>query len=233
MEAYLEQFYKGLAGWKGSLLKVEHVEEPNAKEYLSKLARAGTVERVVWGWYWIPDKLKNFWDFLRKDNNFKIVAGQTAASFWNHDFIHRDIYLVKVKDPSYGRALKAFAEKRGWSIIVEPARENERYTKIDGIYVETLEDCVIECMQNWAFADAFAVVYENRKKPLLPALAKRSYWKRISKTDVRVRQALSYGLSRLNELSKQDIFPVRRTNLEDSFVSKEIDEAVEKVIDLD
>lgn len=232
MQDYLEQFHRSVARYKGSLVKVEHVDEPNAKEYLGKLAKAGLVERVSWGWYWIPDDTKDFWGFLRKDRNFKAVAGQTAASFWNNDFIHRDTYMVKVKDPSFGKALAAFAETRGWSVVVEPALENGRYAKIDGIYVEGLEDCVIGCMQNWAFADAFAILYENRKKPIYQRLASKSYWKRISKTDIRVRQALSYGLGKLNGLAREDIFPVRKTSLEDSFVSREIDEAVLKVVDL-
>lgn len=229
MEVYLEQFNGRLAEWKGSLVKVEQIEESNAKEYLNKLARAGAIERVVWGWYWMPDKVKDFWDFLRKDRNFKIVAGQTAASFWNHDFVHRDAYLVKVKDPSYGKALRVFGEKHGWNIVVE-SLNGTQYREVNGIHVEALEDCVIECMQNWAFTDAFAMVNENRKSLL--GLLEKSYWKRISKTDVRVRQALSYGCYRFNELGGNKIFPVRKTNLEDSFVSREIEEAIEKVIDL-
>ncbi|MBI4595214.1 MAG: hypothetical protein HY730_02425 [Candidatus Tectomicrobia bacterium] len=234
MQAYLEQFYKSLAGWKGSLIKVEHVQEANAKEYLSKLAKAGLVEKVRWGWYWIPDKAqaRDFWEFLRKDRSFKIIAGQTAASFWNHDFIHREVYIVKVKDPSYGSALQAFAESRGWNVVVEPFEEDRKYVKVKGISVETLEDCIIECMRRWAFTDAFAALYENRKRELFSSLAKRSYWIRIPKTDVRVRQALGYGCYRLNEAVGDKIFPVRKTDLEDSFVRKEIDEAIEKVVEL-
>lgn len=231
MQDYLERFYRGLAEWKGSLVKPSHLSEPNAKEYLNKLARAGMVERVMWGWYWIPDKIEDFWGFLRKDKNFKAVAGQTAASFWNNDFIHRNVYLVRVKDPSYGRALKAFAASHGWDVVVE-AVGDEQYKRFEKVLVESLEDCVIDCMQNWAFADAFAVFYENRKEVSFRSLAERSYWKRISKTDVRVRQALSYGCYRLNELSSSRIFPVRKSNLEDSFVRREIDEAVEKVAEL-
>jgi len=87
-------------------------------------------------------------------------------------------------------------------------------------------------MQRWAFTDAFAVLYENQKKTLFQSLAKRSYWMRIPKTEIRVRQALSYGCYRLNELTQERLFPVRKMNLEDSFVRKEIDEAVEKVVDL-
>ena len=64
MQAYLEQFYRDLSGWKGSLVKVEHVQNPHAKEYLHKLARAGFIERVTWGWYWIPEKTDDFLNFI-------------------------------------------------------------------------------------------------------------------------------------------------------------------------
>ena len=70
MQGYLEKFYKSLAGWKGSLVKVEYIQQTNAKEYLNKLARAGLVERVTWGWYWIPGKAEDFWAFLGRDKNF-------------------------------------------------------------------------------------------------------------------------------------------------------------------
>jgi hypothetical protein len=75
-------------------------------------------------------------------------------------------------------------------------------------------------------------LYENRKKGLFRSLARKGYWKRIPKTDVRIRQALSYGCYRLNELAEDRVFPVRKTNLEDKFVRKEINEAVERVVEL-
>lgn len=68
------------------MVKVEDIKnEPNAREYLNKLAKAGLVERVRWGWYWIPDKIKDPWDFFEKDKGFKIISHQTAASLWNSD----------------------------------------------------------------------------------------------------------------------------------------------------
>jgi len=54
--------------------------EPKAKEYLNKLSKEGSIESVKRGWYWIPIMLKDVWDFLEKDQNFK------AVSFWNNDF---------------------------------------------------------------------------------------------------------------------------------------------------
>jgi len=116
MANYLERFNKRLRKrYAGCLVKVEDVKkvEPNAKEYLNKLAKAGLIEKVRWGWYWVPDDVKDPWDFFKKDKGFKIISCQTAASLWNNDFIHRDAYALKVSDRSYAKALEEFAKKRG------------------------------------------------------------------------------------------------------------------------
>ncbi len=232
MSEYLEQFYGMIEReWKGSLVKVEFIKEPNAKEYLNKLAKAGLVERVAWGWYWIPDRIRDVWDFLGKDRNFKVVSSQSAASLWNYDFIHRDVVVLKVRDRSYRRALQEFAKRRGWNVEVEYA-EKIKYKKIGKLFVEDIEDTVVGCLQHWAFADAFAVLYANRKKLSLEKLSTRSYWRRISGTNVRVGQALEYGAGRMNELSGTRLFTARPSGLKDRFVRSEIDEAVEKVVEL-
>ena len=231
MQAYLESFNGELAVWRGSLIKPAHLSKPYSKEYLNKLAKEGAIERVSWGWYWIPAKVNSLMDFLRKDRNFKVISGQTAASYWNHDFVHRDVYRVKVKDPSYGKALRKFAKRRNWTVVVDQFAEDKgQYTTIKGVAIESIEDCVIECLQGWAFVDAFAVVYEHPR--IFQSLTRKSYWKRISKTDIRIRQALHYGCARLNELSATGLYPTRKTTIDDDFVKSSIDEAVEKVADL-
>ena len=235
MPEYLTEFNGKLRPFKGSLVRVKSVEsiEPNAKEYLNKLSKESLIEWVKWGWYCVPAKIKDVWDFLEKDKNFKIVSAQTAASFWNNDFVHRDFYVLKVKEKSYGKALKEFARKRGWSIVVEYLKDPTKikYRKVGNLFVEDIEENVIECLQNWAFADAFATLYENRDKINLNRLYKESYWKRISKTNVRAKQALEYGFHQLGELGGVE-FPHRETRLEDDFVKREIDEAIEKVAEL-
>ena len=235
MPEYLTEFNKRLRSFKGSLVRVNSVKgiEPNAKEYLNKLSKESLIERVKWGWYWIPTKVKDVWDFLEKDKNFKVVSAQTAASFWNLDFVHRDVYILKVKDRSYGEALKEFAKKRGWTFEIEYSKDPSkiRYRKIGDLFVEEMEENVIVCLQNWAFADAFATLYENKDRINLDKLYKESYWKRISKTNVRVKQALEYGFHRLGELSGVE-FRHREAKLEDPFVRREVDEAVEKVAEL-
>jgi hypothetical protein len=235
MPEYLQEFSKRLRPFKGSLVRVNSVKEvePKAKEYLNKASKEGIVERITWGWYWVPTEIKSVWDFLEKDKNFKVVAAQTAASFWNNDFVHRDIYVLKVKDKSYGKALKAFAKKKGWNIEVEYSRDPSKikYRKVGNLLVEDIEENVIDCLQNWAFADAFATLYENRSKINLNRLYKEAYWRRISKTNVRAKQALEYGFHQLEELGGVE-FPHRETKLEDDFVRREIDEAIEKVVEL-
>jgi predicted transcriptional regulator of viral defense system len=233
MPRYLKEFNEKLKDLEGSLVKVKSVKNiaPNAKEYLNKLAAEGYIKRVKWGWYWIPTEITDVWNFLEKDKNFKVVSGQTAASFWNNDFVHRDIYVLKVKDKSYGKALEEFGKKKRWNFKVEYSKDASKikYTKIGNLLVEDMEENIIECLQNWAFSDAFATLYENRDKINLERLYRESYWKRISKTNVRAKQALEYGFHHLEELGGAK-FPHRETKFEDNFVKREIDEAIEKVV---
>src|SRR4030042_329992 len=228
MPKYLTEFNEKLRLFKGSLVKVKSVKgiEPNAKEYLNKLSKGDLIERVKWGWYWVPAKIRDVWDLLEKDKNFKVVSAQTAASFWNNDFVHRDVYVLKVKEKSYGKALKEFARKKGWSIEVQYLKDPTKikYRKVGNLLVEDIEENVIECLQKWDFTDAFATLYENRNKINLDRLYKESYWKRISKTNIRAKQALEYGFHQMGELGGAE-FPHRKTMLEDDFVRREIDEA--------
>ena len=235
MPNYLKEFDKKLRPFKGSLVSVKSIRsiEPNAKEYLNKSSKEGLIERIKWGWYWVPVEIKDIWDFLEKDKNFKIVSAQTAASFWNNDFVHREVYVLKVKDKSYGKALQEFAKKRGWRVEVEYAKDlsKTKYRKVGNLRVEDIEYNVIECLQKWAFTDAFATLYENKNKINLSRLYQAAYWKRISKTNVRAKQALEYGFHQLGELGGIE-FPHRETKMEDDFVKREIDEAIEKVVEL-
>lgn len=86
---------------------------------------------------------------MEKDKNFKVVSAQTVASFWNNDFVHRDIYVLKVKDKSYGKALQEFGKKKGWDIKVEYSKDSAKikYRKIGNLFIEDIEDNVIECLQ--------------------------------------------------------------------------------------
>ncbi len=215
-----------------SVHAVEEIEH-NAKEYLSKLAKRGSIERVVWGWYWIPDSATDIWQFLREDRNFKVVSSQTAASIWNGDFVHRDVYVLKVTDRSYGRALREFAKKRGWKVELEFVKPTKvKYRHIDGLLVEDVEESIIGCLRRSAFTDAFATLYANRNRVNAGKLAERAYWTRISGSDVRARQVLEYGYHAANKLEGRKIFPEKTVRLHDEFVKRDVEEAVEKVVEL-
>lgn len=231
MEEYLKRFYERIGKeWKGSLIKPSYLKGRNSKEYLNKLAKLGEIERVRWGWYWIPDEIIDIWDFLEKDKNFKMVAAQTAASFWNNDFIHRDIYIIKVRDESYGRALENFAKERNWEVEIGRIG-NEDYISFVNLSVESVTDTIVDCFQNWAFVDGLSTLYENRGEINLKELIEKAYWKRISGTKIRVRQALEYAFSKLNEHSKEEVYPSKYRKLKNDFLKAEIDEAVEKVME--
>lgn len=236
MTDYLQRFHKQLKKrYSGSLVSVHAARkiEPNAKEYLNKLARQGAVERVTWGWYWISNFVPDIWQFLREDKNFKVVTSQTAASFWNGDFVHRDVYVLKVVNRAYGRALKIFTEKRGWKVEVEHGKPNEvKYRKVDGLLVEDLEENIIGCLRKSAFTDAIATLYANRRRINPDKLARHAYWKRVSKSNVRIRQILEYAYRLTNQLEGRKVFPERDVRSHDDFVSRDVEEAVEKVVGL-
>jgi len=69
MVNYLADFLRKLRPYQGGLIRVKAIKsiEPKAKEYLNKLSKQGLIERVVWGWYWVPTELIDIWDFLEKD----------------------------------------------------------------------------------------------------------------------------------------------------------------------
>jgi len=236
MPKYLKKFSRRVAKeWKGSLVKVAYIAdiEPNAKEYMSELAKAGSIERVTWGWYWIPSRIRDVWDFLEKDRNFKVISSQTAASLYNHDFIHRDVFVLKVAERSYGKALEEFAKRRGWNIEVEHVDPSRlRYKRMGRLFVETIEDTIVGCIQKWAFADAFATLQANRDVIDMAQLKRRGYWKRISGADVRVKQALNYGCHKAKELAEGELPSAKGPRLRDRFIQRGIDEAVEEVVEI-
>jgi hypothetical protein len=234
---YLEEFAKSLESlWKGSLFTVKQAESLNkrAKEYLYRLEKAGHVERVCWGWYFLPTELKDPWAFLAKDKGFKVLIKQTASSFWNYDFVHRNVYRLAVESPSYKKALEEFAQKRGWIFEVEQyenLRQKFDYQDVDGLFVEKPDSCIVNCTVDWSFLDAFAVLYFRRDKIPLKNVKELGRWKRISKTDVRAWNAIKFGCNLFNEYLNENIFNVRNTSLRRKDVKELVEEAVEKVVE--
>ncbi len=163
---------------------------------------------------------------------FKVIIKQTAASIWNYDFIHRDIYRLAVRDISYKRALEGFARQMGWNFEVEYHREIPYdYRGVDGLLVEAPESCIVSCMSEWSFADAFAILYFRREEVDFGKLKRMARWKRVSRTDVRVWTAVKYGCSLLNERLGKRVFRVRSTSLRREDVGELVDEAVEEVVE--
>jgi len=168
---------------------------------------------------------------LARDREFKVIIKQTAASIWNYDFIHRDIYWLAVEDRSYKRGLEGFAKQMGWSFEVEyHDKISYEYRRIDDLFIEAPESCVVSCMSEWSFTDAFAILYFRKDEVDFEKLRQMARWRRISKTDTRVWTAVKYGCSLLNEKLGKRIFRVRSTDLKRDDVKELVEEAVEKVI---
>lgn len=221
----MAEFRRRLDKHGGSLVKVSDVRLGHAKEYLGKLAREGAVERVAWGWYYVPGRRQpaSALEFLAADRHFKVVTGQTAASFWNGDFIHREAVTVTVEDPSYKRALEAFAARRGWSIEADVDKEARRipHKRFGPLVVQDRDSTIVDCFQRWAFMDAIATLSPRA----VERVRRASSWNRIARTDVRVGQALEYAAHRMYGSG-------REVAISDAYVREALDEAVEKVMEL-
>ena len=230
----VDEFYSKLRKeYEGSLVKTKIAKslDENAKEYLYRLAKEGFIEYVSWGWYFIGTDTNDFMEFIGKDKNLKIIAGQSAASFWNYDFVHRDSYTILVNDKSYMEAMKQFVKLRGWDVGISYSNILPMYVKKGNLLIEDLEPTIFDCIDRWAFLDAFSVVYVQRKKIDLIKLVKENYWRRIPKSDIRTGQILGYGFKKLNQAIKKNTFPAYKTNLKDTFITRSIDESIERVIE--
>lgn len=232
---YLDRFHRNLERrWKGSLISVAEAKaiEPNAKKYLSQLAGTNQVDRVTWGWYWLPDEYKDFFDFLAKDHHFKVLQKQSAAALWNGDFIHRDGFTVAVRNSSYARALKTFAKSQGWNVEVETRDfEKNQYRRMRGLPVEELEDTIVDCVKEWAFADAFASVRQNKDAVDWVRIS-RHYGERIPQSNIRVGQVLKYGTAMMRSRSEDLEQGAHLTGISDDFVRRQVEEAAEQVTEL-
>lgn len=231
---YLEEFdSKLISELNGTLFSVDNVKklEPNAKEYLYRLKKLGKIEQIYWGWYYLPID-QDVFSFLEKDRNFKILTKQTAASFWNSDFVHRNVISISVKDKSYGKALRELTKKTGWIFEIEILKNNIEYKKVGDLLVEAPESCIVNCISNWSFLDSLAVLYLMRKELSWNKLKKLSRWKRVSKTNTRVWNVLKYVCGEFNKKTHDYIFSIRKSSLSIPEIKNLVDEAVEKVVEL-
>lgn len=231
---YLQDFESALEKrWTGSLFTVGDAEQVHgrAKEYLYRLTKLGQVQRVHWGWYYVPER-QDVWGFLAKDKGFKVVIKQTAASIWDYDFVHRDVYRLAVESQSYKKALESFAKGIGWIFEVEfHDKTPYEHMRVDGLFVEAPESCVVSCMSEWAFMDAFATLYFRRDGIDFDKLRQLGRWKRVSKTDTRVWTAIKHGCRLFNEHLGRQAFKVKATSLEQEEVRELIEEAIGRVVE--
>jgi hypothetical protein len=232
---YLEDFMSALKRqWSGSLFTVRSTQELNkrAKEYLHRLIKTGKVMKVHWGWYYLPEK-KDPWQFLARDRGFKVVIKQSAASIWNYDFIHRDILRLAVADHSYKKALEDLGKKMGWNFEVEyHTKMSYDYTNVDGLHVQTFETCIVDCIADWAFTDAFATLYYRGREIDYGRLRESARWKRVSNTATRVWQIITYGCSSLNKRLRRIVCNVRDNTSIPVDMQELTEEAIDKVVEL-
>ncbi len=167
-----------------------------------------------------------------KDRGFKVLIRQTAASFWNYDFVHRNVYRLAVENSSYKKALERFGKERGWIFEVEYCdKVPYEYREVDGLMVEAPESCLVNCVADWAFLDAFAVLYFSKDDILFEKVRELARWKRVSGTDTRVWSTIKYGSNLFNGHMGRKVFDVKATRLEQNDVKELVEEAVEKVME--
>jgi hypothetical protein len=53
----------------------------------------------------------------------------------------------------------------GWDFEVEYYKKIPyEYEEVDGLFIETLESCIVDCLAEWSFVDAFAALYFRREE---------------------------------------------------------------------
>jgi hypothetical protein len=232
---YLDEFKDRLVqDFSGSMFSLSQAQKAHrrAKEYLHRLVKSDSVKRIALGWYWIPTGYEDAWEFLARDRGFKVIVKQSAASIWNYDFVHRDVLRLAVNDQSYRRALEIFAQAMSWSFEVEFYRKIPYgYRKVDGLFVETLESCVVNCLAEWSFMDAFAALYFRREEIDFSELRRLGRWKRVSRTNLRVWTLIKYGCKLFNKRLGREVFRFKAGEIKQADVRGLINEAVEKVVE--
>ncbi|MHA1835119.1 MAG: hypothetical protein ACTSV7_14175, partial [Candidatus Baldrarchaeia archaeon] len=141
------------------------------------------------------------------------------------------VYRLAVENISYKKALEDFGKRKGWIFEIEYHKKIPyEYKVVDGLFVEVLESCLVNCVAEWSFLDAFATLYFRRDEISLRKIREMGRWKRISKTNVRVWNAVKYACNLFNENLNEKIFNVKKTRLQED-LRELIEEAVEKVLE--
>lgn len=144
----------------------------------------------------------------------------------------RDSFTVAVRNSSYARALKTFAKSQGWNVEVETRDfEKNQYRRMRGLPVEELEDTIVDCVKEWAFADAFASVRQNKDAVNWDRIS-RHYGERIPQSNIRVGQVLKYGTAMMRSRSGDLEHGAHLARIPDDFVRRQVEEAAERVSEL-
>ena len=126
----------------------------------------------------------------------------------------------------------AFAKSMGWDFEVEYHRKIPyKYEKVDVLFVETLESCIVNCLAEWSFIDAFAALYFRREEVDFNELRELGRWKRVSKTNLRVWTLIKHGCKLFNEYFGREVFKLKAAEVKQDDIKELVDEAVEKVIE--
>ena len=103
--------------------------------------------------------------------------------------------------------------------------------RVDGLFIETLESCIVNCLAEWSFIDAFATLYFRREEVDFGKLRILARWKRLSKTNLRVWTLVKYGCKLFNERFGREVFRFKAAEVKQADVRELINEAVEKVVE--
>ena len=98
------------------------------------------------------------------------------------------------------------------------------------MYVESLEDTIVDCVKDWAFADALSSLHENKDRVDWRRIFSHS-WERISGTNTRVGQVVKYGTSIIGRETGSSAYAESKTAIPDDFVRRQVEEAAAKVIE--
>jgi len=120
----------------------------------------------------------------------------------------------------------------GWDFEVEYYKKIPyEYEEVDGLFIETLESCIVDCLAEWSFVDAFAALYFRREEVDFDKLRNLGKWKRVSKTNLRVWTLIKFGCNLFNEHFGRGVFKFKAAEVKQADVRELVNEVVEKVVE--
>jgi len=119
-----------------------------------------------------------------------------------------------------------------WDSEVEYYKKTPyEYKKVDCLFIETLESCIVSCLADWSFIDAFATSYFRKEEIDFDRFKLFGRWKRVSRTNLRVWTLVKHGYKLFNGHFGKEIFKFKSTEIKQTEVRELVNEAVEKVVE--